>query len=79
MLDNFQTGTITSLEAEIAVIKLADGQEVRWPAKLLPPEVTQGSAVQLTLTRAGETGPANKAVAQEILNEIFLADENTTH
>ncbi len=74
--DNLLIGIIDRFEAEKAVIKTENGQEIIWPIQKLPDGATEGGAVKLVLTTDGEIGAEKENLAKAMLNEILKTDEN---
>ena len=70
------SGVIDRLEGKQAVIKLENNQEVFWPALLLPETLTEGSAVQITLTAAASVTEGREALAKDLLNEVLNVSED---
>jgi len=75
--ENFCEGVIDRLEGEQAVLRLVDGQELVWPVSKLPENGQAGDVVVLMVMSDTEATASHQAVAQEILNEIFVADGNS--
>lgn len=71
-----QEVTLDRFEGDAAVLRFTDGQEVEWPAENIPDDLEEGSVVRLALI-ADESAPEDRrALAQDILNEIFSGEED---
>jgi len=69
------TVTIDRRESDKAVLRTSDGQEIRWPADRLPDGLTDGAVLTLTAVPESEAADNRRVLAQDILNEIFNAEE----
>ncbi|HEX9679645.1 MAG TPA: hypothetical protein VGA08_03425 [Candidatus Saccharimonadales bacterium] len=70
--DSFaQTGVVEKLEGGLAVIRLGDNQEVRWPADQLPPSTVVGSEIRLRLSTQDSEQAERDELAKTILNRIL--------
>lgn len=67
----FLIGKIERFEGKMAVIVLADGQQLLWPIKNLPEEGEAGKAVRLILSTAKSDEKEREIMAKAILNEIL--------
>lgn len=73
-IPNSVEATIDRFEGDYAILRLADSQEIIWPADLVPDEIDEGTVVRLALHAADEGGADGRVGAQDILNEIFSGD-----
>lgn len=64
-------GKIEKFEDKMAVIKTADGQELRWPIKNLPEDIEVGSPVRLVLSTTQTIAEERDKIAKNILNQIL--------
>lgn len=70
-------GVIDRIEdGRIAVIILDDGQELRWPAALLPTGAREGAAIVLTLSVDEADTERRLKHSQELLDDIFDQEES---
>ncbi len=68
-------GRIDKLEEASAVIKLADGQMLRWPLAALPEGLAEGESISLELSRANQPTAGNDRLAKDILKEILSTND----
>lgn len=68
-------GTIERFEDAVAIIALADGQQIKWPIKTLPDGCAVGSTVRLILKTSESDQADREQLAKSILNEILRGDE----
>src|SRR3989344_4300827 len=68
--------TIDRREGSQFVLRFTDGQEIVWASEALPAECREGDVVWLTVTVASTTTNERRALARDILNEIFDSTEN---
>lgn len=52
----------------VAQLKLADGQRLQWPARLLPAALAEGDSVTLTALSDTARGQLARALANELLD-----------
>ncbi len=67
--------TLDRFEGDSAVLRLTDGQELEWPSENIPDELEEGSIVRLALVMEDAAPGDRRALAQDILNEIFSGEE----
>lgn len=68
--------TIDRREGSQFVLRFADGQEIVWAGDALPAECREGDVVWLTVMVEPTTTNERRALARDILNEIFDSAEN---
>lgn len=74
-IPNSVEATVDRFEGDYAILRLADSQEIIWPADLVPEELDEGAVVRLALIADGEETEERRTAAQDILNEIFSDEE----
>lgn len=67
--------SVETVGEESVLLKLADGQMVKWPRAQISPLVKGGDIVHLFVFPEGETDRERQRVAKEVLNEILKGDE----
>lgn len=67
--------TIESIKEDVIILKLADGQTLRWPRAQASPTVQVGDVMHLFVLPEGETESERQRIAKEVLNEILKGDE----
>ena len=73
----YQSATVDRLEGEKAVLRFSDGQELVWSVKDLPAGSREGTILKFKIMTDAKMEADQKAMAQEILNEIFTTDDNS--
>lgn len=68
---NLLTGVIDRFEGKMAVIRLADGQQINWPREKLSNELKEGSAVRLFISSSLTEDQERSKMAKTLLNEIL--------
>jgi hypothetical protein len=68
------SATVRSLDAMSAILVLVDGQVLRWPLRLMPPDVKAGDQVQVIIHDLKLENAEQAAVARAVINEIFSND-----
>lgn len=64
-------GTVESIKDEMAVIKTENDEKLFWPIKNLPPGLTVGAKVNLTLSTEQNSETEEKVQAKKMLNDIL--------
>ena len=67
--------SIETIEEDVVLLKLADGQKVKWPRAQVSPALKVGDIVHLFVFPEGETEQERQRIAKEVLNEILKGDE----
>ncbi len=60
--------TVERIASGVAHLRLADGQRVQWPVRLLPTGLTDGASVTLTVLSATARTQLARALANELLD-----------
>ena len=70
-----QSAVIDRFDGMQAVLKLDNGQEIRWPVKLLPDDAHIGTAVRMSLSTAASEEAERAQVARAMLNDLLRVQE----
>jgi hypothetical protein len=70
------SATVDRREGAGVVLRLGDGQELTWPVNQLPAGWAEGDVVWLTAAASPEATADRRALARDILNEIFDSADN---
>lgn len=66
-------GVVDRFETTWVVIKMDDGQFVRWPVKQLPDDIAVGTPVRLMVLTSSTEQAERQQMAKTILNELLQA------
>lgn len=68
---HFLEGTLERFEEKFGIIKITDGQELRWPIAQLPEDLQVGGTLRLGLHTSVTDEAEREALAKSILNEML--------
>ena len=69
-----QEATVKAVEGDSAVLALANGETLRWPASLLPQDVGVGDTVRVIIHSSKTDEEERQRLAKEVLNELLNAN-----
>jgi len=64
-------GVVDHFEKNQAIIKLTDGQEIRWPVDRLADGLQESGVIKLILKTTADDASETQATARAILNQIL--------
>jgi len=62
---------VVKFEGTFAVLKTPDGQEIKWPIKNLPDDITTGKYVRLIVSSDKTEAESQEKLARAVLNSIL--------
>lgn len=67
----FMRGTIDRIEESSAVVRLDNGEEIRWPREKMPDDAGEGTVCRLVLATSETDTEERARIARQLLNEII--------